>query len=138
MKMAARFLHRRPHCLLAMALMLTSCASGQQDRTSHSKVYRQSEDGTCTLSVENHGWTDLHLYALRPDGTRVPLGTVGSLDERRVRLSKTLMAAGVIQLVAVPAVLGEAFVTNHLMLAEGTTVHWHLKNHLALSTLVVR
>ena len=128
----------RSGIILASPLFLSGCASsgGMADLTS---PFDASASATpCTLEVENHGWSDLHLYALRPDGTRLPLGTVGSLDTRTVRFPKTLMAARQIQLLAVPAVLGEAYVTESVMLERGTTLYWHLKNELPLSTLVVR
>jgi len=124
--------------ILASPLFLSGCAStgGSADLTS---PFEAPASGTpCTLVVENHGWSDLHLYALRLDGTRLPLGTVGSLDRRTVRFPKTLMAARQIRLLAVPAVLGEAYVTDTVMLEGGTTLQWHLKNELPLSTLVVR
>jgi hypothetical protein len=128
----------RSGIILATPLLMSGCASagGSADLTS---PFDASASVTpCTLEVENHGWSDLHLYALRVDGTRLPLGTVGSLDKRRIRFPKTLLAARQIQLLAVPAVLGEAYVTDLVMLEGGTTLQWHLKNELPLSTLVVR
>ena len=119
-------------------LLLASCVSTGDLGDPRFTPDASSPDQPCTLKVENHGWTDLHLYAVRMDGTRLRLGTVGSLDERRVRLPKTLMAAREIQLLAVPAVLGPPYLTESVMLEGGTTLHWQLKNELPLSTLVVR
>jgi hypothetical protein len=122
----------------ALLFVLAGCAtSGPME--SHSVGSRDTKKGSpCTLLVENHGFRDIHLYALRGDNTRVPLGRVSSLDERRVMLPRTVVAARYMNLVAVPAVLGEQFVSERVLLEGGTEIVWRLKNELAFSTLVVR
>jgi hypothetical protein len=92
----------------------------------------------CILAIENHNWHDVHVYAVSESGERVRLATVSSLDERRIRIPETLMLGQRIRLIAVPPLSREALITEFVMPDDGRTFHWTLRNHLALSTLVVR
>jgi len=92
----------------------------------------------CILAIENHNWHDVHLYALTESGERVRLATLGSLEARRIRIPETLMLGQRIRLMAVPPLSREVLITEFVMPDDGRTFHWTLRNHLALSTLVVR
>jgi hypothetical protein len=92
----------------------------------------------CILAIENHNWQDLHLYAVTESGERVRLATLGSLEARRIPIPQTLMQGQRIRLMAVPPLSRETLMTEFVMPDDGRTFHWTLRNHLALSTLVVR
>jgi hypothetical protein len=92
----------------------------------------------CILAIENHNWQDLHLYAVTESGERVRLATLGSLEARRIPIPQTLMLGQRIRLLAVPLLSREGLMTEFVMPDDGRTFHWTLRNHLALSTLVVR
>jgi hypothetical protein len=80
----------------------------------------------------------LHIYAIRGGTSRIPLGTVGSLEQRRVKLPRALMSARYINLLAVPAAAGEAYLSDRVYLEEGTEVVWRLRNDLVFSSLFLR
>lgn len=117
-------------------LLLSSCASLQGSCSPDFEAEACPADRRIPLVVENHGWTDLHLFAVRADGTRLRLGRVESLEGRTVTLPRTL-AGQRIRFAAVPAILGAEYLTESVMLQEGVTIHLNLENQLLLSTLFV-
>jgi hypothetical protein len=88
--------------------------------------------------VENRGSSDIRLYALTWERTRVPLGRVRALEDLRVRLPRTLMDARYLDLVAVPEGFSESFVSERVVVEDGMELVWRLKKRLAFSTLFIR
>ncbi len=123
--------------VLAPALALASC-TGPPGLRGMDPDFARKDRLPCTVILENYGISDLHIYAVRGGTSRIPLGTVASLDQRRVRVPQALMGARYINLLAVPAAAGDPFLSERVYLEPGTEVVWRLLNDLTFSSLFVR
>ncbi len=88
--------------------------------------------------IENHGFTDVHVYALAGNGKRVRLGRVNALESFRVRLPAALRGARYLRLQAEPTLLGTSYTSEQVLIEEGTEVVWMLENELSMSKLFLR
>jgi hypothetical protein len=132
---AAAMLRRMPALLIPFLLAACMSPGSPHGLPGDGASPRRSP---CILAIENHNWQDLHLYAVTESGERVRLATLGSLEARRIPIPQTLMQGQRIRLMAVPPLSRETLMTEFVMPDDGRTFHWTLRNHLALSTLVVR
>ncbi len=123
---------------LGLASTLAACAAGPGPGGAGADSTQGNRRLPCVLVLENEGISDLHIYAIRGETSRIRLGTVGSLEQRRVRLPQALMSARYINLLAVPAAAGEAYMSDRVYLEEGTEVVWRLRNDLVFSSLFLR
>lgn len=90
------------------------------------------------LQIENHGFRDVHLYALAGNGSRVRLGRVNARETLRMRLPPALRGARYLRLQAEPTLLGAAYTSEQVLIEEGTEVVWMLENELSMSKLFLR
>jgi len=90
------------------------------------------------IVVENHGFSDLQVYAVVGTGKRVRLGRVNALDELRMRLPASLVGARSLRFEVVPTMSGAPYTSDRVLIEEGTELVWRLENELSLSALVVR
>ncbi len=97
-----------------------------------------SSRSSCLLLIENHGISDVHVYAVVGQGQRVRLGRVNALETIRMRLPASLVGARTVRLEAVPTLLGDPYTSDPVLIEEGTEIVWRLENDLGISTLFVR
>lgn len=89
------------------------------------------------LLIENHGFTDVHVYALAGNSRRVRLGRVNALETLHVCLPASLSGARILRLEAVPTILGDPYTSEQVLIEAGTEVVWRLENELTLSKLSI-
>lgn len=94
--------------------------------------------GGVTLSVENHNWSDVVVYAVR-SGMRYRLGTVTSMQRAELAVPPALTVAdGDLRLLLDPIGSRNVFVTDPILVAPGDQVLFSVENHLPLSSWMVR
>ena len=120
--------------LFAVVVAVAACASTALSDPDPDGPGRNS----CTLMLENHGFTDLHVFALVGNGSRVRLARINALEKRRIQLPASFVGVRNMRLEAVPTVVGAAYTSESVPLEGGTEVVWQLKNNLRLSALFVR
>jgi hypothetical protein len=134
---------RAPYAELALLptmiglFLLTACVSaGAPDGFGAGRAATREQP--CVLDVESQNWTNLQLFAVRENGTRVSLGRIRSLEARRIPVPTDLMVGQPIRLLVVTAGLGESYVTEAVLPEPGKTLRLTLDNNLAMSRVVVR
>lgn len=104
---------------------------GDQDAA----VFSQSD--AITLTVENHHWSDMRIYALRL-GNRFRLGTVTSNTAVSFELPAHIQAdVSDVQLLAVPIGGSASVVSPVVHPSPGDEVVWGLQHNLALSGTII-
>lgn len=126
-----------PALLLGVALVAGSCTLSAPRNRAWVRDYGAGP-AACELTIENNGFSDVHVFALMGDHSRIRLGTVSALDTRRVRLPTALVAAGTFRLLGVPAAAGRLFESDLVYADEGLSVVWRIENQRGLSTVVIR
>lgn len=116
-----------------VGLLATGCASTEALPASTS-----APGGTTMVEVFNNNWLDVTVYAVA-SGTRMRLGTVGSMTRVAFRLpDSTLSSARPIRLVAAPIGSRLTHVTDGILVQRGDRIEWNLENALAMSHYSVR
>ena len=107
---------------------------------------RDAEDGEpelaavdegITLTVENHHWSDMKIYAIKL-GNRFRLGTVTSQTMETFELPSFLQAdVSEVQLLAVPIGGTQSVLSPSVYPSPGDEVVWGIQHSLALSGTIV-
>ncbi len=113
--------------LLVSALALTGCFKHKTD-------VEPGQYGPITLSVDNHNWSDIVVYAL-VEGTRHRLGSVTAAHKATLRLPDTLMPIpGALELVLDPLGSRSTFRTGMIQIGAGQELHLTVENELRMTT----
>lgn len=118
---------------VAAALLFGACASAGMDPGAESV-----DRGDPVVIVENHGWEDVRVYALR-HGSRMRVGMVTAMNTGRFTLKPGMVdPAGYVQLVLQPIATRQGMVMQRIPLWNGDVVHLDVQNVLAHSSFTVR
>lgn len=86
-----------------------------------------------TVLVENHNWSDMTVYLMR-GSSRIRLGTVTSMSERRFKLPRAATTSGTdVRIMADPIGSSKGYVTGPITVTSGQDVIFNIENNLALS-----
>ncbi|MGH7577283.1 MAG: hypothetical protein ACREM1_19405 [Longimicrobiales bacterium] len=119
---------------VALVVAVIGCAS-----TTGGSVADQGGPLPTVVIVENNNWSDINVYALRPSGSYVRLGTVTSVTKRQFTLPAGFSAySGELRLAADPIGSGDLYVSPPIQFAEGDAIVWKVENHLPLSSYLTR
>lgn len=127
---------RRAGALASAALVVAAigCAS-----TTGGSVADGDGPLPTVVIVENNNWSDINVYALRPSGSHVRLGTVSSITKREFTLPADFSAySGELRLAADPIGSSDVYVSPPIQFAEGDAIIWKVENHLPLSSYLTR
>lgn len=107
-----------------------------QDRDGDEAELAAIDEGI-TLTVENHHWSDMKIYAIKL-GNRFRLGTVISQTVETFELPSYLQAdVSEVQLLAVPIGGSESVLSPSVYPSPGDEVVWGIQHNLRLSGTIV-
>lgn len=126
-----RCLGRAVPLVLGIAVLGGGCASGGgAERAS-------DRPETATVQVQNHNWSDMHLYVFA-GGQRFSLGLVTSNTDRGFELPRSaLSSARNMIFIADPIGSVVAYVSDEVYVQPGDRVELTLQNNLAHSSISV-
>lgn len=130
--------HQKAGARIAVALavaVIGGCASA----TGGGSVANQDGPLPTVVIVENNNWSDINVYALRPSGSHVRLGTVSSITKREFTLPREFASySGELRLAADPIGSADLYVSPPIQFAEGDAIVWKVENNLPLSSALTR
>jgi hypothetical protein len=119
--------------VVAMIGFLGGCATNQGPA-----VLTGNGDEPPVVSVSNHNWSDVVVYAQRSTGSRVRLGTVTSMGTQTLRIPRGLLnSLSGIRLIATPIASPAQFATEPLNVWPGQTIELRIENQMSISTVQV-
>jgi hypothetical protein len=90
------------------------------------------------VAVSNNNWSDVVVYAERPTGNRVRLGTVTSMGNQTLRIPRALLnSLNGLRLVATPIASPNQFASEPLHVWPGQTIELRIENQMSISTVRV-
>lgn len=117
-----------PGAALAAALVLGGCATGGERMT--------ERPGTATqeVLVENHGWDDVAVYALR-GSSRFRLGTVSGMTTQRMVLTPGMLSAdGTVEFLLRAIPTTSEYRSGPLLVCEGRQIRLDVRHDLPTSS----
>jgi hypothetical protein len=115
--------------LAAITLLTTACSTATYPTRETAR-----RNTTTELTVTNHNWADMTVYAIR-NGSRLRVGTVVSGTQERFTIPIGFdLRSGDIRLEADPVGSNEVFVSEPMSIAPGARVVWKIENHIQLSS----
>lgn len=116
--------------VLLSVIAVTACATTGPKSPSAPRV--------AFVSVENHNYLDVAVYASHPGGQRSRVGTVTGVSTATFALPRDVVSYGSVLLVAVPIGGFGSARSGQVSVAAGDTVVFTVEQRLALSTVTIR
>ena len=101
-------------------------------------VRRGGQEPVAFVSVENHNFNDVNVYAYPQTGIRRRLGTVTGASAVTFRLPREVVFSGMVRIVAVPIGGFGRAVTEQISVNRGDTIVFNVEQNLALSSVIIR
>lgn len=121
------------------ALLLAAACAPAAERSASTPGFGPAATERAVVEVENRNWSDVTVYAVRPRGSRIRLGTVTSMTTEAFTLpARYLGAEGEVMLLAEPVGSTDVFRSQPVQVFAGQRVAFTVQNHLPISSLAVR
>jgi hypothetical protein len=99
---------------------------------------RADPGGVAFVSVENHNFLDLDVFAIQRGAPRRRLGMVTGASTVTFTLPREFVAAGTVRIVAVPIGGFGSAGSGQVSVSRGETIVFSVEQNLALSSVIIR